>query len=215
LSEFCRERPDILPVLLRRLDEETTAARAEWVPATVADREKTVVPTPTSSSEAAELSRSGEAARWIAGYRVLGELGRGGMGVVYKARQDRLKRDVALKMVLSGSHASAEHLMRFLAEAEAVAAPQHPNIVQIFELGTHDGLPFFSLELVEGGTLAQRVREQPLPAAEAASMVERIARGVACAHGRGIIHRDLKPDNVLLTPTGEPKISDFGGWPSG
>lgn len=155
-------------------------------------------------------SESSRPADFIPGYEILGELGRGGMGVVYKARQRQLNRVVALKMVLSGGHASQGELVRFLAEAEAVAQLHHPNIVQIHEIGQHNGLPFFTLEFMEGGSLTDRIKEHPLPALEAARIVEAMARAMQYAHERGIIHRDLKPDNVLLTADGTPKITDFG-----
>jgi WD40 repeat protein len=128
----------------------------------------------------------------------VGELGRGGMGVVYKARQQALKRTVALKMILSGGHAGEEDRARFLAEAEAIAAIKHPGIVQVFDFGTHDGLPFFSLEFCEGGSLASKLAGTPMPPRESAQLVEQIARAMQAAHERGIIHRDLKPANVLL-----------------
>jgi WD40 repeat protein len=144
------------------------------------------------------------------GYEILGELGRGGMGIVYRARHLGLNRVVALKMILSGGHAGPDDLARFLAEAEAVAHLQHPNIVQIFESGRHQGLPYFTLEYVPAGSLADKVREAPLPPAEAARLVEQLARGMAYAHERGVVHRDLKPENVLLAEDGMPKITDFG-----
>ncbi len=146
----------------------------------------------------------------VPGYEVLGELGRGGMGVVYQARQTALKRLVALKMILAGTHAGREELRRFLTEAEAVASLQHPNIVQIYEIGDCDGLPFFSLEYMEGGTLAGKLRAGPLSNREAAETVEALARAMHFAHRRGIVHRDLKPANVLLTTDGQPKVTDFG-----
>jgi tRNA A-37 threonylcarbamoyl transferase component Bud32 len=132
------------------------------------------------------------------------------MGVVYKARQVKLKRLVALKMILAGAHAGPKELARFRIEAEAVARMQHPNIVQIYEIGEHDGLPFFSLEFVEGGTLEAKMGRKPMPFDEAAQLIETLARAVHVAHQRGIVHRDLKPANVLLTPQGQPKITDFG-----
>jgi WD40 repeat protein len=141
---------------------------------------------------------------------VLRELGRGGMGVVYLARHLGLNRTVALKMILAGGHASDGDQTRFLAEAQAVAHLQHPHIVQIFEVGRHQGLPYFTLEYVPGGSLANKVRDAPLPPAEAARVVEQLARGMAYAHERGIVHRDLKPANVLLAEDGTPKITDFG-----
>jgi len=160
-------------------------------------------------SEADGFASPGEVPS-VPGYEIVAELGRGAMGVVYEARQTKLNRLVALKMVLHGSHASSADLARFLAEAEAVAQLQHPHIVQIYEIGHHAGLPFFCLEHVEGGTLAQRLQGGPLPPREAARLAETLARAMAYAHGRGLIHRDLKPSNVLLAADGTPKITDFG-----
>jgi serine/threonine protein kinase/tetratricopeptide (TPR) repeat protein len=135
----------------------------------------------------------------IPGYEILGELGRGGMGVVYKARQVGLNRLVALKMLLGGAHASSEQLARFHTEAEAVARLEHPNIVRIYEVHEHDGLPYFSLEFVEGGSLAVKIDGKPQPPREAARVACQLADAMHCAHQAGIIHRDLKPANVLLT----------------
>jgi serine/threonine-protein kinase len=146
----------------------------------------------------------------VAGYEILCELGRGGMGVVYKARQVALNRLVALKMVLAGAHASPEVLARFRSEAEAVARLQHPNIVQIYEVNEQDGLPYFSMEFVDGISLAEQANDMPQPARWAAEMVEKLARAMHAAHQRGIVHRDLKPGNVLLTADGQPRITDFG-----
>jgi tetratricopeptide (TPR) repeat protein len=146
----------------------------------------------------------------VPGYEVLGELGRGGMGVVYKARQLGLNRLVALKMILSGVHAGQQELARFQVEAEAVARLQHPHIVQIHEVGEVDGRPYFSLEYVEGGSLARRLNGTPWAAAPAAGLVETLARAMDYAHQRGIVHRDLKPANVLLAEDGTPKVADFG-----
>ena len=146
------------------------------------------------------------------------------MGVVYKARQTGLNRLVALKMILAGSHAGPEELARFHIEAETVAALQHPNIIQIYEVGERDGVPFFSLELAEGGSLANRLSGTPWPSRIAAELVAALAQAVQYAHSRGVIHRDLKPANVLIAgnslphsqadggPQAQliPKITDFG-----
>jgi eukaryotic-like serine/threonine-protein kinase len=146
----------------------------------------------------------------ISGYQILGELGRGGMGVVYKARQIRLNRPCALKMILGGGHASPESAARFLAEAQAIAQLQHPHIVQIHHIGEADGLPFFELEYLPGGSLDRRLKGTPWPARLAAELIESVARGVTEAHRLGIVHRDLKPGNILLAADGTPKITDFG-----
>jgi WD40 repeat protein len=147
----------------------------------------------------------------VPGYEILGELSRGGMGVVYKARQVSLNRLVALKMVLSRAHAGAEDRARFRTEAEAVARLQHPNIIQINDIGEHDGCPYFTMELVSGPTLAQACQGQPQPPPSAAALVETLARAIHCAHQQGIIHRDLKPENVLLQPVGDGPESPGDG----
>ena len=146
----------------------------------------------------------------IEGYEVLAELGRGGMGVVYRARQILLNRPCALKMILAGAHADSEASVRFLAEAEAVARVQHPNVVQIHHVGRADGLPFLELEYVEGGSLDGRLDGTPWPPRRAAGLVVALAQGVAEAHRDGIVHRDLKPGNILMAAGDIPKITDFG-----
>ena len=151
----------------------------------------------------------------VGDYTILEELGRGGMGVVYRARHQRLQRVVALKMLIGGSFALHDELARFRVEAEAVARLHHTNIVQIYEIGEYDadtGLPrpYFTLEFVEGGSLAARAAGRPQAAGQSAAWIEALARATHYAHGQGIIHRDLKPGNVLLTADGQPKICDFG-----
>lgn len=146
----------------------------------------------------------------VSGYEIEAELGRGGMGVVYKAHQHRLNRTCALKMILTGDLAGPEAIVRFLLEAEMVARLRHPNIVQIYAIGDHNGRPYLDLEYVEGGSLASQLDGTPRPPREAAELVEALARGIAEAHHMGIVHRDLKPGNVLLAADGTPKITDFG-----
>jgi WD40 repeat protein len=146
----------------------------------------------------------------LAGYEILEELGRGAMGTVYKARQVRLKRLVALKVIGSALLAEPRVLARCRTEAEAAARLQHANIVQIYEVGEQDGSPYLALEFVDGGTLEGKLGGKPQPGRAAAELVETLARAMHYAHQRGVVHRDLKPANVLLTEDGTPKITDFG-----
>jgi serine/threonine-protein kinase len=146
----------------------------------------------------------------VPGYEIVGLLGRGGMGVVYRARQVKLNRLVALKMILAGGHASAADLARFRTEAEAIARLRHPHIVQIYEVGEHEGKPYFSLEFCEGGGLEQKLDGTPWAPAQAAALVEVLATAMQAAHQAHVIHRDLKPANVLFTTDGTPKVTDFG-----
>jgi serine/threonine protein kinase len=132
----------------------------------------------------------------VPGYEILGELGRGGMAVVYQARQLRPSRVVALKVLQTGLSADARR--RFWAESEALARLQHPGIVQVYEAGEHDGRPYFSLEFCGGGSLARKLASDPMEPPQAAALVEAVARAVAAAHRAGIVHRDLKPANILL-----------------
>jgi serine/threonine protein kinase len=153
--------------------------------------------------EISEMRRLGD-------YELLEEIARGGMGVVYRARQLSLNRIVAVKVVLSGPFADPEFVRRFRTEAEAAAALRHPHIVAVHEVGERAGVHFLSMEFVEGQNFSELVRDQPLPARRAANYLHAIALAVQHAHERGILHRDLKPSNILLDVFDQPRITDFG-----
>jgi eukaryotic-like serine/threonine-protein kinase len=193
-EELCATEPDLLPEVKRCIEQQV--------------RFQALADTGPSSEAAQTLAEDG--LPQIEGYEILERIGHGGMGVVYKARHEKLGRVVALKVVLAGGHACAADLARFQAEARAVAQLQHPNVVQLFDSGVHNGLPFLTLELVSGGSLAERLGGTPMQPRDAAALVERLARGVHYAHQNGVVHRDLKPANVLLAPDGTPKVTDFG-----
>src|SRR6516225_7718464 len=204
-EELCRDCPELLDELrhrIRALKAVDQAFEAAGDAPTVESRASSGT---TPKGEAGPPRTTA-----VPGYEILGELGRGGMGVVYQARQQGLGRVVALKMILAGAHAGAQQRLRFRGEAEAAARLQHPNIVQVYEVGEQDGCPYFSLEYVEGRSLHEALAEGLPPPREAAALVEQLARAADYAHRRGIVHRDLKPGNVLLTQDGTPKISDFG-----
>jgi hypothetical protein len=143
-------------------------------------------------------------------YTLLEELGRGGMGIVYRAIQESLGRTVAVKMLLRRDLASSADLARFRSEAEAAARLDHPGIVSILEVGEHDGLPFYSMRFIEGTTLARRLADRSITPREGAALLAKVADAIQAAHGRGVLHRDLKPSNILIDTAGEPHVSDFG-----
>lgn len=151
-----------------------------------------------------------ESDRSFGDYELLGRIARGGMGVIYKARQICLNRIVAVKMMLPGLLVSEAEASRFQNEAEVIANLRHPNIVAVHEVGAHDGQRYFSMDYVEGQCMAAVVRDHPLPARTAARYVKVIAEAIHYAHQQGILHRDLKPSNVLMDKAGNPRITDFG-----
>jgi serine/threonine-protein kinase len=201
-EEVCGTCPELLPEVCQRW-QQMRAVEAEL---------EALFPTPPASpgaSTPAPRHPVGDLPR-VPGYDVEAVLGRGGMGAVYKARDLRLNRLVALKMLLAGAWAGPQERERFLREAEAVAGLRHANIVQVHGAGDHEGRPYFTMEYVEGGSLAQRLQGAPQPARQAAALLATLVGAVQVAHQGGIVHRDLKPANILLTADGTPKIADFG-----
>jgi serine/threonine-protein kinase len=218
------------PQVRSRLDRsESSKEEIPSFPPTMAPPGVADARTVTMAAPAAAESVATPGMPAVPGYAILGVLGRGGMGVVYQARQLRPNRLVALKMVLAGAHAGPQQRARLYLEAEALAGLQHPNIVQVYEVGEHDRCPYLALEFVDGGSLDSKLARQPQPPRQTAEMVETLARAMHAAHQRGIIHRDLKPANVLLSFSGRtesgvgpaplserplnectPKITDFG-----
>lgn len=166
-----------------------------------------------ATSDSPSARRAGESihlpCQW-GDYELLAELGRGGMGVVYHARQGRLNRDVAVKMILGGQLASFTDKQRFQGEAEAAARLHHPNIVPVYEVGEHDGRSFFTMKYIAGETLQDRIARGPLAPREAARILADVAQAIQFAHEKGVLHRDLKPSNIIIDGEGRPHVTDFG-----
>jgi WD40 repeat protein/Flp pilus assembly protein TadD len=209
-AELCRDCPDLIPEVERRvallrqlagLHRQTDAAAT----ASVGDPDVGSTATGGAPGPTDVPPVDGPP-----GFEILSELGRGAMGVVYEARQLGLNRLVALKMVLAGPRASAAELLRFRNEGESVARLNHPNVVQVYEVGAHGGRPYLVMEHCAGGTLQEKLADSPLAPRDAAALVATLARAVHAAHAAGIVHRDLKPGNILLAADGTPKVGDFG-----
>jgi serine/threonine-protein kinase len=203
-EEVCTACPELLPEVRRR-----------WLRmcAVQADLDA-LFPTPGSGAgSGADTSvpwHTGNELPRIPGYDVEALIGRGGMGLVYKARHLGLNRFVALKMLNTGAYAAPHERARFQREADAAASLHHANIVQVHDVGDHQGWPYFTMELLEGGSLAQALAGTPQPATRAAALLTTLAEAVHAAHRDGIVHLDLKPANILLTADGTPKVADFG-----
>ena len=163
-----------------------------------------------ASAKADDPSRASPMLMDFGDYELLEQIGRGGQGVVFRARQKSLNRTVALKIIGLGQWATKAHLKRFRLEAEAAARLEHPGIVPIHEVGERDGSCYFSMKFVEGGQLDEVARREPMPIRQAVELIAKVARTVHYAHEHGILHRDIKPGNILLDAKGEPHLTDFG-----
>ncbi|MEZ6031512.1 MAG: serine/threonine-protein kinase [Planctomycetaceae bacterium] len=190
------------------------SGNADGIDSTICDNSNTSQPNGLSAdfseSRIDDFPPVGDGVRYFGDYELLEEIASGGMGVVYRARQVRLNRIVALKMIRAGKFSSWTEIKRLRAEAEAAAQLDHPNIVPVFEVGEQDGLHYFTMAFVDGPTLSEKLSHGPLPVQEAAELIHRVAKAIAYAHDAGVIHRDIKPGNILIDKAGQPRVSDFG-----
>ena len=215
-AELRSGRPPDIDALARQHPELSGEFRELWAAVQVAEGiaaglSKSSWPAVPATIGLAEAVLVGaDLPRVFGDFELQAELGRGGMGVVYLARQRSLDREVGLKMILQGELASAADLARFRSEAESAARLDHPHIVPVYEVGERDGRPYFAMKYVAGTTLARRLAEGPMPPREAAALLAPICDAVHFAHSRGILHRDLKPSNILIDREGRPHVTDFG-----
>ena len=206
----CRQSPESYLREFPELEKTQVLPPNSPQPSKIGEEELALTATIPTENVPQSAPTPGQTIRYFGDYELLEQIARGGMGVVYKARQVSLNRVVALKMILAGQLASETEVDRFYTEAQAAANLQHPNIVAIHEVGQHEGQHYFSMDYIEGKSLAQIVRENPLPASKAAGYVKTISQAIEYAHQHGTLHRDLKPANVLIDSFDQPRVTDFG-----
>ncbi len=199
MEDACREHPSLAKEL-----------RELWGTVMVANAAGTDTSNEGSGGDFTEFGDSLQLPIRFGDFELLEDIGRGGMGIVFRARQISLNRESAVKMILRGPLASPSERERFRAEAESAARLDHPGIVPVYEVGEVDGRPYFSMKYIEGETLSDRLARGPMPARDAAELLAEVSRAIEYAHACGVLHRDLKPSNVLIDLDGRPHLTDFG-----